>query len=397
MHTFVQISLSRVATLGLSLALAACGGGGGSSPDAPQSGIVAGKVLSIDDSSSQLAGVPFVLLETGERTSSAADGTFRLGTPGAGPLTLALGSGASSQVSPLSDDDGPSFDDDEVVVPSLVEGENVRIEVRIRGGRLVEVRTSRSSESRLEAESDLQRAATSDDANIEGKVEVERRPDREKIEFEVDHAAPGRMIEFFLVDGSGAEISQGVATTNATGEAELELSTNDGDSLPLGATRLEELEGRGVIYKDAGSGLVLLTGTIPALPAGIPPGDNPGTGEDGDDDEARARLSGTGGVGGYIEVERDDGEEEFDIEVDGLAPGTAVTYWLETAIGSNTYTQIGQRTAHAGGEAELEFDTDDGDMLPGGAASLNDLAGRRVEIRDSAGASILATGTTPQL
>jgi hypothetical protein len=51
----------------------------------------------------------------------------------------------------------------------------------------------------------------------------------------------------------------------------------------------------------------------------------------------------------------------------------------------------------AEGEAELEFETHDGDVLPHGVASVSALVGMGVEFRDAAGGAVLFSGLVPAL
>ena len=119
-----------------------------------------------------------------------------------------------------------------------------------------------------------------------------------------------------------------------------------------------------------------------------------------DDREAKARLvrspdSPDPDVEGKVEVEADDGEEEFEIEAEHLDPGTIVEFFLADPDDADNFRSIGTVAADAGGEAELEFE--DGAALPLGAASLDELADFLIEVRLAATGETLLTGTVPAL
>ena len=71
-----------------------------------------------------------------------------------------------------------------------------------------------------------------------------RREDRERFELEVEHAAPGRDLELFVIDPDGGEESQGALTVGLDGDAEWELR---GDGLPFGVSSVADLEGYEVV------------------------------------------------------------------------------------------------------------------------------------------------------
>jgi hypothetical protein len=165
------------------------------------------------------------------------------------------------------EDDGDEASEDEVEVHRVEDGEHVHVRVEIRDGKIDRVDISRSSHDEEEVEVFLDRAATSDDPDIKGKIEVEVRDDRQRLEIEVEHAAPGRMLEAVVIAPDGAEASLGALGATALGEAEWEINTGDGGALPFGAGSVSDLEGFGVEVRDAAAGTVLLSGTVPAVPS----------------------------------------------------------------------------------------------------------------------------------
>lgn len=102
---------------------------------------------------------------------------------------------------------------------------------------------------------------------------------------------------------------------------------------------------------------------------------------------------------GEIEVEQEkDGEAEFELEAEGLDPGGAFEAFLEDAAGSGNLASIGLLELDDDeGEAEfkLRFESDEGG-LPLGAQSIEELVGRRVEVR-GAGDLVYLYGVVPAL
>lgn len=74
------------------------------------------------------------------------------------------------------------------------------------------------------------------------------------------------------------------------------------------------------------------------------------------------------------------GSERFLVKAKGLAPGGAYSLWIEDARGSGVFVDAGP---FAGGQ--FLRDQTLGDALPLGAASLADLVGRALEVRDGSG------------
>jgi hypothetical protein len=123
---------------------------------------------------------------------------------------------------------------------------------------------------------------------------------------------------------------------------------------------------------------------------------------DGEDDPAAqtgsaALTAPEGGpqplAGGCIEVEKKDTGQEFEVEVRNVDAAVALTVLIDD--GTGTFVSIGPLEAGAT-ERELELNTAEGDALPAGALTVEDLAGRTVQVRDGADAVVLS-GTVPAL
>lgn len=99
----------------------------------------------------------------------------------------------------------------------------------------------------------------------EGKVEVETRPSegRNKLKVEVEHLPPGTELDVFLENPGTSTLEQiGELTVGSDGEAELEISSQDGDALPFGVESVSELYGKTIEIR-TGDGTPRLRGTVP--------------------------------------------------------------------------------------------------------------------------------------
>jgi len=245
---------------------------------------------------------------------------------------------------------------------------------------------------------------------LEGKVEIGKKAnDDQTFQVEVEGLAPGRTIEVFVVNAADVEQSQGTAVAGVEGEAELEIETEHGDLLPHGAADVSELEGFGVIVRDATTGDDLMTGHIPEL-GRIPPacdkhdGDDDHEDDDGNDDEhdahhrGRTRLTNADGVAGEAKAGLRDrpGRQKLGVEVEHTDVTDPIEFWLEDPANLGTFVLIGTLTAHED-ELRLELDTGDGDLLPFGVTDVKDLVGLQVELRSGADGSVLFTGVLPPL
>jgi len=243
---------------------------------------------------------------------------------------------------------------------------------------------------RVRAEARLLRDPDSPDGDVEGKVRIESRVDREKFTIEAEHLDPGAVVDF-LLDG----VSIGTRAADASGEAKIELNTKDGDLLPFGVASVADLSGLAIEVRL--SGALLLTGEVPALPdSSVTPG-NPGSGMDSG--RGRADLTPlASGVEGRIEIRQrlDTGEQRFKMEAEGLEPGTQVAFRIESLSAPGTFVNIASVVADSGGEAEIN--TQDGLPLPLGVNDVSQLVGLGVDvILDDGSDTVILEGTVPPL
>ena len=203
----------------------------------------------------------------------------------------------------------------------------------------------------IRVRSDMVRAAAASDADVSGHVEVRTRDGRQKFQVEADHLAAGVSVEFLVADGSAALVSLGSMTTDSLGEAELELDTGDGASLPAGAATVADLAGRAVEVRDAAGG-VLLTGTVPAL-SGSPATVVGRTRVTDDATGTRVKVE--------MKVKGRSGRQEFRVEVKNAPAGSAVELFVDDGAGAMVLAATGPR---------IRLDSRRGHAMPLGVSGL---------------------------
>ena len=428
------------------LFLTGCGGGGGSgSTGTLGTASLAGHVVLVNGSTSNLGGVKLVFPRTGQTVTTASDGSFHFGTVPAGTLTVRLGagtglmtlretgsggngtdgpgdggttggttggtsSGSTGEASgddvndDLGDDstngdandDGDNNDtgDDDFDVTSVSDGESIDISLSVDGGVITSLDVSRSGHEDCESEVRLQRSADSDDADVTGKVETENRTDRQRIKIEAEHLTAGRSVRAVIIATDLSEADLGSVDADLSGEARWDVNTMNGDTLPFGAASVADLVGYGIEVRDATAATVLLFGTMPDSPLR--------SSDHGTRSRGRALLTaGTGAVGeAHVEIESRTGlesHEEFKVEVEGEASGLTLDVYVEDPAALGTFALVGSIAINGEHEAELEIKTQDGDTLPFGLTSVSGLVGMQVELRNAVGGAVLYSGLVPAL
>ncbi len=419
------------------LCLIGCGGGGDlAAPTETGATLGAatleGMVLDVDGESSLVAGVPLMCDETGEVVTSSADGSFHFADLPEGDITLSLATGGpvagsryvsrsddgeDAEEEEEADDDDVDGDKDEagddsersdrrVKIRRVRRGDRLFIQIRIRGGVIIEIRFTRGDDEdgsggsgERELEIQMVKTEANEDPDMEGELElsVEANGDHE-FEVEVEDATPGDLLEAVVINPDGREDSLGFRAVELDGDAEWKLDTGDEDELPFGVDGLGKLQGHRVVVRDADE-VDLLRARIPLLPRR--------------DDErdfcfrirARARLvPHVEGVKGYVAmgaagcVEGDERRlirQIFRIEAAGLTRGQEVEFFLEDPDDPGSLVSLGTVIADRMGEAGVKFDTDDGDELPFGVATIRALTGLRLQVRDDVTGDVLLTGRVP--
>jgi len=190
----------------------------------------------------------------------------------------------------------------------------------------------------------------------------------------------------------------GVVTTDRHGRARFVRDTRRGDALPFGAS-LADLGGKAIEIRD-GAGVVALSGQFP-VPQGPPePKSGPPLHGHGDLLPPGGPLppppSGTIDEDVHAADAHHAARSHARISVEHLAADATFTLWADDpSTADSAPTQFGSLTTDAHGRGALDLDTHDGDPMPFGA-SLADLGGKSVEVRDGAGAAVLV-GAFPTL
>lgn len=413
----------RILTLAGLLLAAACGGGGGTSV---QTAALSGVVYQLDGQTQNRAGVVVRVLETGETIVTGPDGSFDFPAVPAGIVTLRFGSalaavalsgeggtggGADDALDTADDNGGGGADDseeledeadddvngDETEIHGVGSGDSIEIRVALENGQVTEF--SRCGDERSRGDARLARAEGSPDPDVEGKVKIESRDDREKITIEAEHLDTGTVVEFYMDDPATPDavdfVLVGDAAANLEGEAEMERNTRDGDALPFDVVAVSELVGLPVEVRLASTGEVLLVGEVPSLPA---PGGDPGHDGGGDEDSrGRALLTALQpGLEGHVEIRsRPDQGDRFKMEAEGLEPGTAIAFQIEDPLLPGTFLTLAGGTANSEGHAEYETE---GGILPLGFGSAAEMVGLHVRvILDDGSDTVLLTGEIPAL
>ena len=385
-----------------------CGEGGSAQrallPQADGAAVLKALVVENDGQTTGLGGHAFTILQTDETVVSAADGSLAFGPASPGSLTLRLARANLLRLEAQQGGEGADHDPDddehadraEVHVGRVRANERIEVRIHLSNGEMTCVRVCRQWRNERDVEIEMQRTDANDDPDMGGELELESDVYRQAIGVAVGNADPGRDLELVVIHTDGNAESQGARTVDAFGEAAWRMDTAAGDSLPFDVTDLEELEGCGVEVRDADTGDALLTATVPEMAPSA------GNGDGGEDRwSGRALLTAVEpGLTGYVEIRsRDQGVcESFHMEAEGLATGRTVEFLVEDPGATGSFLSLAARTAHGSqGKAHLGLSTSHGDVLPGSVASIADLVGLGVEVRDAETGDLLLHGTVPEL
>lgn len=243
----------------------------------------------------------------------------------------------------------------------------------------------------LKAETPLTRPAGAPDSNAAGKIRVEHDAgnNRDKLKVEAEYIDTTLTFEAWVADGVGTMTFIANMPTNGPGEVEVEFDTDEGLPLPFSATTVESLAGR--VLEVRSGGLTFLQGTIPSINGGGGgggSGSGSGSGskwEIGKSPLMRPTPAPDADASGYVETRKraSDNHQKFKVEAEHLDPAGSFSVFVEDAVGSGVFASAGVMGSQSSvGEFELELETEDGDALPFGVASVDDLAGRGVQVRD---------------
>jgi hypothetical protein len=248
---------------------------------------------------------------------------------------------------------------------------------------------------RFRSRADLQETGAVDVRGAQIRVERERLGN-ERVVVRVS-GAPAGELTVLVADADG--VPQPVATMTPhgrSGRATWAVRTSRGDALPFGVADIADLSGRALEVRTA-DGTAILTGVLPtvAKASGMPRNLKSmkiGLAVDGS-------VAGAG-VEARIEVRRRHGADELRVKVEGAAAGLALEAWIIQADGTSAklgdlVAEGADDSAHQGTGTEYELRLTSSATLPFGAATLADLAGLAVEVRDAADGSVVASGFLP--
>lgn len=224
----------------------------------------------------------------------------------------------------------------------------------------------------------------------QGSISIADKGGKVTVTFAVAKLSPSvaAPLGVFLEDGVGDGNFTQVASiaTLKKGGGKVVLSSTSGPPAALGIGSLDDLVGRRFEMRTSG-GAVLLRATVPVLAkfqgtkASAPFAAAPGSPLPG----ATAKLS--------TAPSASKGTEKFVVKAKGLTPGAAYSLFMEDAIGSGVFVDAG---AFVG--SVYSRDTGLGESLPLGAATVADLLGRAVQVRDAMGTPVVGGAffyTTP--
>ena len=164
------------------------------------------------------------------------------------------------------------------------------------------------------------------------------------------------------------------------GDAKLYLDTKKGDPMPLLVKDVEQLAGRCIQIR-GDDDVVYLTGIVPDI-------NNPAKKGKSSDD-----LAGDGK--GEIRLRRDvdDPDSRFEVRVKKQGKKVKRDVFLQSPDGG--FILVKRIKTDKDGNGKLRLRTRDGDPLPDGAKTLEDLADRIVEVRDVLTGEVVLVGTVP--
>lgn len=386
----MKTTIRCLATL-IALSIAtACGGGGSGAPGASTTVLTSGNVVSLNGQSAQVAGVQIDVPAAGASATSDATGAFDLGALPAAVLDFVI---TAPDATPLTT--GVSLP--RMIAVDLSGAQQARLHLKVSDDGEPEVSTERCSGGGSDSETRV--AMQPVEIGLAGRIRVRRRDDGHTgFDVEVEHLAPGRTVEVFVIDpASAVSESQGVVPADGLGEAELELRTNDGARLPFGVLDVDDLEGYAVEVRAPTGGALLLSGAVPATGGAT---QCTSGGGNGDRETGESVLINAAGVSGLARVELrsrpERGEERIEVEVTGTSVAGAIAVWLEDPAVPGAMTLVGMLSPE-GLALEFERDTEQGETLPFGVTQASDLTGLRIELRRQADGAVVYQGTTPPL
>ena len=295
----------------VALLVSGCGGGAGT---VLQTGAVKGVVYEVDGQSQDVSGVEVKVLETGDAATTDGAGEFEFSDlpPGKYTLDFEEKPGAPEEDykeeghEPLGED---AIEDEEgrPVVEVSEEGGDVEVRVALENGEVKEFSMGdyeeRHAVAYLEAEPGVE---------LEGKVRISAE-EGQRIKISIYGLSEGEEVDLYIFDKADGR-STPIDTVAADGEGQVcyERHAGEGETLPLGAEKVEDLAGLCVEVRAHSDDELLMSGEVPRLPEEREPehgeengkkeeeeekphepeGGNEENNENGDDDEGRRQRRG---------------------------------------------------------------------------------------------------------
>jgi hypothetical protein len=233
----------------------------------------------------------------------------------------------------------------------------------------------------------LQRPPQGPDPDAKGHTELEKKGHEQEFEVEAERLDTGAGVSYDVyletaVDsGVYAAIGGMVLQDGVQGRWKFELEADCEAPPILGVADVADLTGRRVEVRSS-SGITVLTGPLPALAAGV--------GQGNFNHKSKLSLPASpaspkakGDVRSRYLAKK--GQSELTVNVREVAKGNAYSLWIETAAGSGVLENVPGLVAvgKSGKVARLHVNTKTGAGLPFGVATVSELAGRKLEVRDA--------------
>ena len=244
----------------------------------------------------------------------------------------------------------------------------------------------------LKGQSALVRPASAPDADAKGRVRVETDDDEHQFEVSVRNVDISLDHDVYMEDGLGSEalVFVGAMKVDGSNEMKFRVRTKKGEDLPFDAADNVSLAGRTVEVRSSLG--TILTGVVPAFGSGkgAKAKLNLDVADGSPNTSSKARLK--------VRSKPKNGDERFEIAAKKLSfDGLSYRLFVEDAPGSEDFVDVGALVRKSSSSsARYRRRTKKGDALPLGVASVVDLGGRAIEIRDGSG-TVYLEGTVPSL
>lgn len=218
-----------------------------------------------------------------------------------------------------------------------------------------------------------------DDAKGTLEVRTKKEDNRDRFTVKVQRVAAGAVVfNLFLEDAVGSDVFVDIGPmVGGDDDAKFDVDTWSGAPLPLGVFDVEELAGRALEVRGDDTFTYLET-TVPEF-------------FEGKKKKAKAKstLTGVGGAGKVsVDSHAQAPYERISMSIQTSIQNGTVELFVEDPA-SNTLTFVASLATSGSGNASYKVSTKSGEPLPFGA-SLEDLDGMAVEIRETGGAILMA-------